>query len=369
MERYIGISKFLNYKKILFILLLIILLNYNLLSSEAQIELYMNKITTIGGLGVGYDVDIDGDYVYITGNDGYIVVDIQKPSKPKKISEFNIEEGSFGIFVEDNIAYVAAAGRGLYITDISDPFNPTFLGHEDVDGIARKIYVSGDYAYISNYERGLQIFDINELTNPVLISEYSDYGRADDVTVRSNFAYLANPNYGVNVINVTVPSSPQRIMTLSDTGGATGISVHENLLFVGCYSSQVMVFNISNPANPTLKGSCLDSDGGEAQGVVGNNTHLFVADNYGVEYFDISNLPSITEVAEKREGISAAHDIDFIGNFLFVAGGSITGSMVFEISKTQKTSFIGIYVGIPLAVVILTVSFLVLYKLKIKKKG
>lgn len=355
-----------NVKKVTFIFLFVILLNYTFLSSEAQAEFYLNRITNIGGSGVGYDVDVDGNYVYITGNEGYIVVDIQNPSKPDIIGEFTIDEGAFGIFVKDNVAYVAAAGQGLYITDVSEPSSPTLLGLEYVDGIARNVFASENYAYISNYENGLQIFDISDLTNPVQIAEYSDQGRADDVVVRNNMAYLANPNSGVNVINVTDPSSPQRIRTLSSTSGATGISFYENLLFVGCYSSQVMVFNLTVPSNPAILGYYLDADGGEAQGVAGNNTHLFVADNYGVEYFNISNLPTIIKVAEQRQGISAAHDIDFKGNFLYVAGGSVTGSLVFEISKTQKTPFIGIYVGVPIAIVVIVTAFVLLYKYKIK---
>ncbi|MCG3220802.1 MAG: hypothetical protein H7641_05420 [Candidatus Heimdallarchaeota archaeon] len=356
-----------NVKKATFIILFVILLNYALLSSEAQAEFYINKVTTIGGSGTGYDIEIDGNYAYITGNDGFIVIDIQNPSKPNKISEFDIDDGAFGIFVKDNIAYVAAAGQGLIIADISDPFNPSFLGQEDVEGITNNVYALEDYAYVTNYEYGLQIFDISDLTNPIKIAEYSDHGRADGVVLNNNFAYLANPNSGVNVINVTDPSSPQRIRTLSSTGGATGISIYENLLFVGCYSSQVLVFDITTSSNPIIRGSYYDGDGGEAQGVVGNSTHLFVADNYGVEYFDISNLSSLTKVAEQRAGVSAAHDIDFTGNFLYVAGGSVIGSLVFEVSKSQKSRALGIYVGLPIAIVVASVSSWIIFRLRRKK--
>ncbi|NPD89133.1 MAG: hypothetical protein HGN29_10440 [Asgard group archaeon] len=355
-------------KQIIFILLLILLLNYAVLSSKAQTEFYLNKITSIGGSGVGYDVDIDCNYAYITGNDGYIVVDIQNPTKPKIISDFEINGGAFGIFVKDDIAYVAAAGQGLFITDVSDPANPTLLGHENGGGISNNVYVSGDYAYISNYENGLQIFDVTDLTNPTKIGEYSLDGRADGVVVRDNFAYVANPNSRVNVLNVTIPSAPQKVSTLSATDGATGISAFENLLFVGCYSSNVLVFDISTPSNPILLGLHTDDDEGEAQGVVGNSTHLYVADNYGVEYLNISSLPTITKIAEQRQGVSAAHDIDFKDNFLYIAGGSVTGSLVFEVSKSQKSNYLGIYIGVPLTVIVLSVTFLLLYKYKIKKK-
>ena len=126
--------------------------------------------------------------------------------------------------------------------------------------------------------------------------------------------------------------------------------------------------NISTGNNPVYVGSHSDNDDGEAQGVVGNRTHIFVADNYGVEYLNISNLPQITEVAENRRGISSAHDVDFKDNFIFIAGGSVgVGLMVFEISDTEKTN-IGYYVGIPTALVITAVLAWLVVRFMNKKK-
>ncbi len=351
-----------SFKQIMFILLFIILLDYGLLSSEAQTEFYINKVTNIPGASVGYKVDIDGNYAYITDNNGYMVVNIQNPAKPKKIGRFELDESAFGIFVEEDIAYIAAGGYGLFITDVSNPANPTFLGQKNGDGITNNIYVFGSYAYLSNYDKGLQIFNIEDLTNPIEINEYSLDGRADSVVVKDNFAYVANPNSGVNILNVTIPSSPQKIRTLSATGGAKGLSLFENLLFVGCFSSNVLVFDISTPSEPVLLGTHTDNDDGETHGVAGNSTHLFVADYNGVEFLDITNLPTISKAVEYRKRVSSVHDIDFTGNFLYIAGGKVGGNMVFEISRTQKSPFLGIYIGVPLTVVILSFVFIIIYK-------
>jgi len=219
------------------------------------------------------------------------------------------------------------------------------------------------------YEDGLKIFDIDNHANPVKIGDYFYSGRVDDVVVIDNIAFLANPSLGVEVINVTLPSSPQRIRTIATPSGATSLSFNEDLLFVGCYTSRVWVIDISSPKNPSILGSHTDSDDGEAQGVAGNSTHLYVADNYGVEFLNISNLPDVTEVAELRQGISGAHDIDFIDNFLFIAGGSLTtGFIIFEISSNQKSSSIGIYLGVPVAVIVLSLSSWLFYRFKLKKK-
>ncbi len=347
------------------IVILLVLFAYTS-TPNAQTQFYINKVAKIGASGVGYDICANGDFVYITDNDGYVVVDVQNPSKPKKVGEFKIDDGAFGIFIKQNVAFVAAQSQGLIITNISNPLSPSQLGQIDIDGASNNVFVLDDFAYVTNYDNGLHIIDITDLSNPIKIGEYSYDGRADGVTVVNNIAYVANPNSGVNVLNISIPSSPQKIKTLGGT--ATGISIHEKLLFVGCYSSKVMVFDISFLENPILLGSHSDNDGGEAQGVVGNSTHLFVADNFGVEFLDISDLPTITKIAENREGISAAHDIDFEGNFLFAAGGSIFGSLFFEISTKQKSNLLGIYIGVPIAVLVTSISIWSVYRFVIKKK-
>ncbi len=358
-----------SYSKIYFFLFLIFILflNLELISSNAQTEMFINKISTVRGMG--YDVSISGDYAYFTSNDGLDIVNIQDPYNPEKITILEISDGAFGVFIKDDFAFIAAGGSGLVIADISNPTNPTILGQSSGHGIANHVYATDDNAFMTCYEDGLKIFDISSLSNPVKIADYFDSGRIDDVILVDDVAYLANPSLGVEVVNITTPSSPQRIRTFASASGATGLSISENLLFVGCYSSAVWILNITNPTNPVSLGVHTDFDEGEAQGVVGNSTHIFVADNYGVEYLNICSLPQITEVAENRRGISSAHDIDFKDNFIFVAGGGIgVGLMIFEISDTERANLIGYYVGIPAALVIIAVSVWLIVRYKNRKK-
>ncbi|MEE9410790.1 MAG: hypothetical protein V3V41_07675 [Candidatus Heimdallarchaeota archaeon] len=359
-----------RYTKIHFVLFLIsiLFLNLELISSNAQTEMFINKISTVGEAGeMGYDVSISGDYAYITSNDGLDIVNIQDPYNPKKITILEISHGAFGVFIKDDFAFIAAGGSGLVIADISDPTNPTILGQSSGHGIANSIYATDEYAFMTCYEDGLKIFDISSLSNPVKIADYFDSGRIDDVILVDDVAYLANTHLGVEVVNITTPSSPQRIRTFASASGATGLSISENLLFVGCYSSAVWILNITNPTNPVQLGVHFDGDDGEAQGVVGNSTHVYVADYYGVEFLDISNVPQITEIVERRQGVSSAHDIDFEGNFIYIAGGShMTELTVFEVDSSQKSGSLGFYIGLPIAVVVASISFWIIFRLRKK---
>ena len=352
----------LGFLRMLFALSLIFTISLNVIfsSSNQTTEWYINRISKVSGMG--YDVAVSGDYAFVTSNDGLDIINIQDPYNPHKESVIETDEASFGIFLKDNLAFIAAGGSGLIIANIDDPTNPIILGQSSGHGIANRVYANDNYAFMACYEDGLKIFDISILSNPVKVSDYYDMGRVDDVVGINNTLYLANTHLGIEVLNVTLPSSPQKIRNFSSPSGATGLSISDNMLFVGCYSSDVWVLDITNPDNPTMLGVHTDSDDGEAQGVVGNSTHVFVADNYGVEFLDISNLPQISKVTEYRKSVSSAHEIDFNGNFVYIAGGGhMSLLLIYEISTEQKIQFLGIYVGIPITIVVITI-LLVLYK-------
>ena len=358
-----------SYSRIFFTLCLILItsLNVKLSSSNNSIELYLNRISKVRGMG--YDIDISGDYAYVTSNDGLDIINIQNPYNPKRVGVLQTNEASFGVYIRNKVAFIAAGGSGLVIADINDPTNPVILGQSSGHGIANRVYVNNNYAFMACYEDGLKIFDISSLTNPIKVADYSDIGRVDDVIGINETLYLANTQLGIEVLNISLPSSPQKIRNFSSPLGATGVSICDDLLFVGCYSSDVWILDITIPENPTMLGVHTDSDDGEAQGVVGNSTHVFVADNYGVEYLDISNLSHITKAAENRDGISAAHEIDFRGNFVYIAGGGGMSCLrIYEISTENKIQFLGFYIGIPISLVIVTISLLLYrYRHKIRK--
>ena len=316
------------------IIYLIIILSTSFVESQDEM-MYLNEISYVRGSG--YDVCIHSNYAYVTNNEGVDIIDVQDPANPISEARLEIIDGAFGIHIEGDILFVAAGGNGLVIADISNPLEPVQLGQSSNHGVARNVFVNGNYAYLACYENGLKVFNITDKTNPIKIGEYLDSGRIDNVVCKDQIAYLANPNLGVEIINITDQSTPVKISSIYSVRNVHDLSIFENYLFAGCYDSSVWVINITNPSNPSVIASHSDGDGGESQGVIGNSTHLFVADNNGVEYKDISNLPIISEVAETREGVGAAHDIDFVDNYLFVAGGGINRNLrIFEISSEQS---------------------------------
>lgn len=352
-DNHITKKNIMKFKVVVFLLLIVLFSSDhepNLVYSQVGMEIH--KISSVSG--VGYDICIKENCAYISSNDGLEIIDIQDPYNPKRKTRLDITDGSFGVYIEGDTAFIAADTSGLVIANITNPLEPVIIGQSSNHGVASNVFVHENLAFLACYEDGLKIFDVSNKTNPIKIGEYTESGRIDNVVCRDDILYLTNPNLGVEVINITNPSVPVKIATISEASSATGISIFDNFLFVGCYDSSVWIIDISSPIYPSIIGSHSDSDGGEALGVIGNSTHLYIADNYGIEYKNISNLPSITEEAEIRVGINAAHDIEFKGNYLFVAGGSATKCLlIFEVglNQTENSSHAFLEISVTLIVI------------------
>ena len=238
-----------------------------------------------------------------------------------------------GFVIESNIAYIASVSSGFVISNISNPSNPQLLGQNSVGGAIR-VAVSGSHAYVTYFGAGFKIFNISDLADPVLLGEYSDT-RSDAIEIKDKFAYFANAEVGLKVVNVSNPSLPQLVTTVSQTGGANDIHITNDTLYLGCWGEGIRVIDISDPISPLMLDSYDDNDGGEELGVVEKDGLLYVADNYGVELFNVSDPTSIVEIAERTSDVSAAHDIDVDEEYIYVALGG--GLLILEVILTPES--------------------------------
>jgi hypothetical protein len=330
--------------------------------AQSETNFYLNKVGFCN-LEVGYDVHVDGNYAYVTNNDGVMAIDIIDPENPEKIGEIIVDDAS-GFVIEHEIAYIAAASGGFIIADVSDPTLPVIIG-QNGEGGAYKIAILGSYAYVSYLESGFKVFDISDPSNPIPIGEFSDT-RSDDIQVKNDVVYFANAEAGLKVIDASDQNSPQFVRTLPHTTGATDIHINNNLLFLACWGNGVKVFDISDPLSPLRLDSYVDNDGGEELGLVEKEGLLYVADNYGIELFNVSDPTSITKITENRDSIAAAHDIDVDENYIYVAIGG--GLLILELSTEIVSDFPPfLYYLIPILIisivgVLITVYFKVLRK-------
>ena len=287
-------------------------------------------------LNVGYHIDVRNDLAFVADNDGISVIDLSDPSNLSRLTIMNLPSAAFGVQIIGDYAYVACSEAGFYILDISDIYNPIILDYHDHEGTANKVYVQDTYAYVADYYTGLRIYDVSNKSDIVLECLYFDTGNIWDVITYDNIAYLANP-YSIEVLNVSEPSTPVQLQTLSFSSDSTHLSIYEDKLFVGRHGQGINIYNITVPSTPVFISSYWDNDVGEELGLRANDTTLCVADNYGIEVFDISTPTVITKIAEYRDGVGAAHDLEFVDNIIYAVDG-VTGIFALEIAKDSAST-------------------------------
>ncbi len=359
--------KFVSVFVVIYILTVIYLpLNVSAQTNANQ-DLYLNKIGFCD-VEVGYDIHVTTDYAYLSNNDGLMIIDISDPENPVKASELLIDDGAFGFVIEGDMAYIAADSSGLVIADISDPLNPQLIG-QYIDGSAYTITVLDSRAYVSYMGSGFKVFDVSDPSDPNPIGEFSDT-RSDGIEIKENTVYFANANSGLKVVDVSNPNTPQYVGLIPQTDGATGIFIENNKLFLACHQNGIRVLDISTSASTSVQvlDSYVDNDGGEVLGLVKQDNFLYVADNFGIELFEVDDNYSITKLAENRDFISAAHEIDVDDEYIYVALGG--GLLILEINTTPETG-IGGFNFFALPVLLIVVSAMVsitYYKINPKKK-
>ncbi len=270
-------------------------------------------VSTTRAGNVPYGVYAENGYAYITNNNDLLIFDILEPENPRKVGAISTGV-TFSLTVKNGLAYTV--GENGYIIDVNDPSKPQKLGEIPLQGTGHSIWVEDILAYVAT-SAGLEIFDISDSARPYIVSQCGE-GPARGIVCVEGIAYVANRINGLEIIDVTSPSVPQKINTLPGTQAAWNIHVHKDYLFLGRHEYGVEIYSIKEKSSPQRIGRFCDDDGGEALSIWGDDSLLFVADNFGVEVLDI-NDPANPRQIEERGNLGCTHDIVVMGTQLFVA--------------------------------------------------
>ncbi len=144
------------------------------------------RLATYDTGGSATSVAVSGGYAYLAdGVTDLQVLDVSNPASPRRVGGYDTDEWrNFGGFehggaairmqVVGNLVY-STGEDGLHILDVSDPANPVRLGGFNSFPFWGSFCLAGHYAYATLYNsiRGLMslyTFDVNDPTNPILVS-------------------------------------------------------------------------------------------------------------------------------------------------------------------------------------------------------
>lgn len=219
-------------------------------------------LSLIGGAPFG-DVEVQGNYAYVSKGSWLIVLDISDPVDPVRIGELRMPQNP--------IRNINAIGQYLYvdswIVDVTDPSEPygvdRFLGPIGP--------VVGNYMYagwrrckesppdppgfcVAGFTGGLEIRNVSDPVDPVVVGElkYENHG-LDLVYVAGNHAYAIDHANNLRVIDVSDPARPMEVGHLEMPDS---LNVVNDLFVAGSYAyvtagaQGIYIIDVSDPTTP-----------------------------------------------------------------------------------------------------------------------
>lgn len=293
--------------------------------------------------GQAIDVDISGNYAYLTGDLGILyIIDITDKNNPEIIGKCSDLDSANIVIVKGDYAYISYTDRvyenkeafsrcGFYIVDIRDKYRPRLIGNynagENNNKIAYGLFVDDDYAYIeTSIENGessgsgyLEIVDISVKKRPVFINEYKIKGIPSNIWVQDDFAYININSY--------------------DYGKDELIE-----------KSELVIVDLKDKYKPAIAGSCKIRPGSRGLYMSGNHAYItgwnrdVENEKYTGSILQILDIkdPSNIETLGVCDIPGGAWEIDSAGDFIYVS--SLSGGIyAVDVTNRDGPVIAGIY--------------------------
>jgi hypothetical protein len=343
----------------------------------------------IGDIQIGrtHEVFVEGDYAYVTTNQALVIIDISKPSIPRKISEINMEGFAPVAIVRDELAYIVnMASHKFLIVNVSNPENPNIIGRyspeldwEHFDDLMIKLALVNNFLYILSNVLDLMIFNVQDPSNPILIGEFDTGDYNAGMAITEDVLFYTNAEIGIKVLNIANRSAPYQIASLNMERGVFDLDIHEDILYVSNYFFGVIILNVSNPLNPRVissLGETPDEDNPpRSRALSGDNNFLAIAKmERGVSFVDVSDPTKPHELALYNE--SRPTNCLYDGKYVYITNFDTSRSFqIIEfiteepLRDTQNHSYLVVIVSILFLVTSAVTSFLLIFRSKLFKKS
>lgn len=208
---------------------------------------------------------------------GFIILDVTDPHDVKQLSTYteNLTGGVHNLFIYEDHVFALSAGQKYEIVNISDPTKPYRVSKFEIDNPVRSIHdvwVVDGIAYSSNWSDGVIMVDVGNgiaggsPENPVEITRFQTEGNANHTAFPYNsstgrkyvvagdeifplefqLGTIIRPRGYIHFIDVTDPENPVEVASYKvPEAGAHNFWVEDDMLYIGYYQGGLRVVDIS----------------------------------------------------------------------------------------------------------------------------
>lgn len=209
---------------------------------------------------------VQDDIAYIAnGEDGLRILDVSDLSNPSEIGSFDLKM-AVSVIVVEGVAYVVEEGQlednralrdQLKIIDVSIPGAPRLLGEFSPEGgfVHRNLNnfaVSEGVVYLTVSDRIIAV-DVSNPAEPVEIGVFSFHSNISSpgVFVQDGIAYMQANRF--HVVDFRDPAEPEEIGGFNAEWGS-GVVVVDHVAYVAGWDTGLTILDVSDPARPIKLG-------------------------------------------------------------------------------------------------------------------
>lgn len=292
------------------------------------------------------DMEMQGNYLYMTcaTTNSFIVVDISTPTAPTIAGTYTsstyITNLTDSMVIVNNIAYIAKGVFGVLMLDISNPAGPSFAG-SSTNYYCTVFSSAGDPNRIFCRSNGdILTLDISSPLQPTSVYNTPVDGYVEE-SILVGGRVLSFVQGGINVAitqSMSLMGLPNRFGGDTVLNAVRGVDIVGNYAYFATGNSYLNIFDITNIASATLVSSTFYGDSQYFYAapydiiISGNYAYIAGSSMYGTKVFDISNPAAPKKVATISK-FSELQNTQFMrveGNYLYGTGG---GFMIYDVAS------------------------------------
>ncbi|VAW87878.1 hypothetical protein MNBD_GAMMA18-753 [hydrothermal vent metagenome] len=277
-------------------------------------------------------IDCLADHCYLASADGVVIIELQPAGKYHNIGLFSVAGAVNDLQIVDEQLYLAG-DMGFTVVDIQNPQQPRWLASNNKFGPADELAVGEFFALLRNQQGGYHLVDIRMPNQPIW-SGYFSGPKDTPFALHQNSAWLVDELelLQLDIANATLPILNHSGINL---GGSRRVQLRDNTLYVADWFSGLHLYDISNPEAPQHQGNLHTP--GSAKGVWLDDHYLYLGDDdHGLQIIDLNTLSVVHQVATT----GLAYTMDRQGDLLYLADHR-GGFHLIDISEPEKAHIVG----------------------------
>jgi hypothetical protein len=206
------------------------------------------------------DVIVEDNFAFVLTGPRLYILRLNNPVYPELACYLETDYSYVSFEYYESHIYLSTGNDGFIIVNVEDPFEPEVIGECDTFGYARDICVSDNYVFVSCYYQGLQVVDTSDLSNPIVIeSALSEFGYVYSATKVENILYLMCSRGGLKTINIETPSNPIILDSYKIHDDSVyrikPVVIEDKLILADENWNEIVFFDISTPDEPVYSDS------------------------------------------------------------------------------------------------------------------